>query len=322
MRGMTGRTMTVNGVELWLEEFGAAGDPGVVLVPGAASASDWWDDEFCLALAAGGHRVVRYDLRDTGQSVTRRLGDADYTGDDLVDDLAALIVDLGLAPAHVVGLSLGGGLAQQLGIVHPELVRSLTLMSTSPGSDGLPGPTPELSASFAEEPGEQSDDEPGDEPDDQQPSTDLTARDAYLIRIVAEEHLFGGSIPVDDDRIRRIAGAVFDRSIDLEAGANQWAVPSASGTRQQLADITAPTLVVHGTDDPLFPPAHGEALAREIPDARLLLIPGLGHQFPPPPTWPQLVPALLEHFRAAQGPLSQRDLEPQHEYSEPTRNSD
>ncbi|KQQ03659.1 MULTISPECIES: alpha/beta fold hydrolase [unclassified Rathayibacter] len=284
----TGRLLAVNGVELWVREFGASGDPGVVLVPGASSPSDWWDVELCEAIAAGGYRVLRYDLRDTGQSTTRPPGEADYTGDDLVDDLAGVITGAGLSPAHVIGISLGGGLAQQLAIARPELIRSLTLLSTSPGgpgSEGLPEMSPALAASFEHE----------------QPPTDWTDRDAVFRRTLADEVLFGGSIPVDEARVRRISDTAFDRSIDLSAGSNHWAIPSASGTREELGRITAPTLVVHGTEDPLFPLGHGEALAREITGARLLPVAGLGHQFPPPETWSLLVPALLEHLRAADG---------------------
>jgi pimeloyl-ACP methyl ester carboxylesterase len=282
----TGRLVAVNGVELWVRGFGSTGAPLVVLVPGAASPSDWWDVELCEAIADGGHHVLRYDLRDTGQSTTRPPGEADYTGDDLVSDLAGIIASVGRAAAHVVGLSLGGGLAQQLALSRPDLVRSLTLLSTSPGgpgSEGLPEMSLELAASFAQEPA----------------PMDWCDRDAVHRRMLAEEELFGGTLPIDPARIRRISDSVFDRSIDLSAGSNHWTVPSASGTREQLGSITAPTLVVHGSEDPLFPPGHGEALAREIPGARLLLVPGLGHQFPPPETWPQLVPALLAHFAEA-----------------------
>jgi pimeloyl-ACP methyl ester carboxylesterase len=280
---MSERILPVNGIQLCVEEFGEIGAPGVVLVPGAASAFDWWDDEFCLRLAAGGFRVVRYDLRDSGRSTTVPLGAADYTGDDLVDDLAGLIVALDLAPAHVVGISFGGGMAQQLAISHPELVASLTLQSTSPGSAGLPSMSPALAASFAR--------------DDIQ--TDWTDRESVIRTMLADEARFGGEIPVDEERIRRIAGRVFDRSIDPAAGANHWSVAGASGRREQLADITAPTLVVHGTSDPLFPVEHGEALAREIPHARLLRVPGMGHQFPPPETWDLLVPAIVDHLGAS-----------------------
>jgi pimeloyl-ACP methyl ester carboxylesterase len=280
---MSERILPVNGIRLCVEEFGDSGAPGVVLVPGAASAFDWWDDEFCLRLAAGGFRVVRYDLRDTGRSTTRPLGAADYTGDDLVDDLAGLILALDLAPAHVVGVSFGGGMAQQLAMSFPGLVASLTLQSTSPGSEGLPSISPALAASFAN--------------DDSQ--TDWSDRESVFRTMLADEIRYGGEIPVDEERIRRIADRVFARSIDLTAGANHWSVAGTRGRREQLAEISAPTLVVHGTSDPLFPLEHGEALAREIPHARLLRVPGMGHQFPPPATWDLLVPAILDHLDAS-----------------------
>jgi len=280
------RIVVVGGVELCLEEFGESGRPGVVLIAGAAMSGDWWDDEFCQALADGGFRVVRYDLRDTGRSLTRPLGQADYTGDDLVADLAGVIIQLGIAPAHLVGLSLGGGLAQQLAIAHPELVASLALLSTSlggPGSEGLPAMEP----GFAE--GLENAEAP-----------DWSSADAAFRTFVAGEELFAGDIPVDPARIRRISDRVFERSIDLAAAANHWSIASASGSRAELATIVAPTLVVHGTADPLFPIGHGEALAREIPHARLLPVPGMGHQVPPPETWPLVVPALIEHARASE----------------------
>jgi pimeloyl-ACP methyl ester carboxylesterase len=280
---MSERILPVNGIRLCVEEFGDSGAPGVVLVPGAASAFDWWDDEFCLRLAAGGFRVVRYDLRDTGRSTTTPLGAADYTGDDLVDDLAGLILALDLAPAHVVGVSFGGGMAQQLAMSFPGLVASLTLQSTSPGSEGLPSISPALAASFAN--------------DDSQ--TDWSDRESVFRTMLADEIRYGGEIPVDEERIRRIADRVFARSIDLTAGANHWSVAGTRGRREQLAEISAPTLVVHGTSDPLFPLEHGEALAREIPHARLLRVPGMGHQFPPPATWDLLVPAILDHLDAS-----------------------
>lgn len=279
---MTETISQINGVNLCWTDFGDVSAPVVVLVAGAASASDWWDDGFCRALAAGGYRVVRYDLRDTGRSTTRPLGQADYTGDDLVDDLAGLILTLGPRPAHVVGLSFGGGIAQQLAIARPELVASLTLMSTSPGGDDLPPISAGLADWFA-----------GPTPD-----TDWNDREAVFRTMLAAERAFGGDIPVDETRIRRITERVFDRSLDLAAGANHWSIPSASARREQLADVRASTLVLHGTRDPLFPIEHGQALAREIPDARLLGVPGLGHQFPPPATWDLIVPAVLAHLDA------------------------
>jgi pimeloyl-ACP methyl ester carboxylesterase len=275
--------VTANGVELGVDEFGAEDGPGLLLIAGISSSSDWWDDEFCEALAEGGRRVVRYDFRDTGRSTTRPPGEADYSGSDLLDDAVDLIRVLGLGPAHLVGISFGGGLAQQIAIAHPEVVATLTLLSTSPGGpggdNGLPPMSAELAASFEGE----------------QPETDWTDRDSVYRYFLDGERLYSGDIPVDAERIRRLSDRVFDRSRNLASAHNHWSIDGPPGTREQLASITAPTLVVHGTRDPLFPLEHGEALAAEIPDARLLPVPGLGHQNPPPPTWPLIVPAIREH---------------------------
>jgi pimeloyl-ACP methyl ester carboxylesterase len=283
---MGDRIVIANGVELSVEEFGAATGPGILLISGATSSADWWDDEFCAALAEGGGRVVRYDLRDTGRSVTRPLGEADYTGDDLVQDAAGIIRSLALEPAHVVGISFGAGLALQLAIAEPELVGSLTLLSSTPGgpdSDGLPPPSAAMREFLRN---------PATDPDRRD-------RDSVFTSVLEAERVFAGDIPVDERRIRRISDRVFDRSIDLAAGANHWSIPSASGTREQLGRIGVPTLVIHGTADPLFPFEHGEALAREIPGARLLAVPGMGHQVPPPETWPLVVPAMREHVASS-----------------------
>ncbi|HXH36380.1 MAG TPA: alpha/beta hydrolase [Plantibacter sp.] len=261
-----------------------------MLVAGASSSMDWWDEEFCRALAAGDatsgpRRVLRYDLRDTGQSETVPPGAAEYTGNELLGDLAALIEHADAAPAHVVGLSLGGGLVQQLALRRPELLATITLMSTTPGGPGsalaasLPPPTPELMQSFASEP------KPVDETDP----------DAVGDSFVEMERLFSGSIPVDEVRIRRIAAAAAARTRSLRSAESHWSLADGPGARSDLDSITLPTLVIHGAQDPLFPLAHGERLAGVIPGARLVVVPGMGHQNPPPPSWPQIVGELLRH---------------------------
>lgn len=277
----------VNGVRLAFQVFGTGDRPAIVLVPGAASSMEWWDDDFCRLLAAGddasgGRRVIRYDLRDTGESETVPPGAADYTGADLIDDLAALIEHLDAAPAHLVGLSAGGGMAQNLALQRPELLASVTLMSTSPVGTvaaPLPPPTAELAASFGAS----------------APPTDWDDPDAVGALAVETERLYSGSIPVDELRIRRIAVSAASRSPSPDSAANFFSVSDPPGVRTDIESITAPTLVVHGSEDPLFPLPHGEALAGIIPGSRLVVVPGMGHQFPPPPTWPQIAGEILRH---------------------------
>jgi pimeloyl-ACP methyl ester carboxylesterase len=131
-------TLTVRGVELCAETFGDPSAPPLLLIMGSGASMDWWEEDFCERLAAGGRFVVRYDHRDTGQSVTYPPGKPDYTGDDLMADAVGVLDALGLASAHVVGMSMGGALAQLVALDHPDRVASLTLISTSPAGRANP----------------------------------------------------------------------------------------------------------------------------------------------------------------------------------------
>jgi len=270
-----------NGVDICVGTVGDPDDPAMLLIHGAASSMDWWEDEFCARLAAGGRFVVRYDHRDTGRSVTGAPGEPDYTMDDLVADPIGVLDALGLARAHVMGMSMGGAIAQLLALDHADRVATLTLVATSPsgpGADGLPPMTDELQAHFAA---------PRPEPD----WSDRAAVVEWLVEVIRP---YAGSHPVDEGALRRLAERVVDRSTDVAAGANHFAVEGGGPWRHRLGGITAPTLVVHGAEDPLFPLPHGRALADEIPGARLLILDRTGHELPRP-TWDVVVPAVLAH---------------------------
>ncbi len=275
------RQLRVGDVELCVDELGDPGDPLVVLVGGAAASMDWWDRGLCEAIAAGGRRVVRYDHRDTGRSTTGAPGTPDYDGSTLERDCAALVEALDCGPAHLVGLSMGGGISQAVALRRPELVAALTLVATSAvgGVDGhdLPGPTPGLRARFADPP----------------PDPDWTDPRDVVEWLVDGERAFSGPL-FDEARTRAAARAVVSRSLDPAAAGNHWLVVDGDDDEPlDVRRITAPTLVVHGDSDPLFPLPHGEALAGAIPDARLLVVRGMGHQVPPEPAWSEVVAALL-----------------------------
>lgn len=271
-----------DGVTIATEEVGDPEAPAIVLVCGAGSSKEWWDDEFCERLAKGGRRVIRFDLRDTGQSTTVPLGEATYTGTDLVDDLAAVIESLVAAPAHVYGVSLGGALAQSIAVRHPHLVASIVLQSTTPvgpalpGAAELPSPTTELLATFGA---------PASEPD----WDDLDAVVAHQLAAVAP---YAGTWGVDVEQVERAARRSVERGGPQRSGGNHFMVEDGP----QVVDLDAvsvPTLVIHGDADPLFPLAHGEELARRIDGARLLVVPRLGHEYPPRASWDLIVPAVL-----------------------------
>jgi pimeloyl-ACP methyl ester carboxylesterase len=277
------RMLAANGVNLCAETFGDRSHRPLLLISGASGSMDWWRTEFCRRLAEGGRPVVRYDHRDTGQSGHSKPGAPDYSGADLVADAVGLLDALGIESAHIAGISMGGGIGQALALDHPERVTSLTLMSTSPLGADLPPPTDALAARFA----------------NPAPPPDWSSRDEVIDFIVEEHRAFTGTLPFDADELRALAAGVVDRTIDIDASmTNHWLVDGGDSLRPRLGQITAPTLVIHGTEDPLFPLAHGEALAREIP-GRLLAIDGMGHEVPPRPVWDEVIAAILEHTRAS-----------------------
>jgi pimeloyl-ACP methyl ester carboxylesterase len=287
-----GETMVAVGdVELCVETFGAARDPAILLIAGASAPMDWWDPRFCARLAGGGRFVIRYDHRDTGRSVTYPPGQPGYTFRALTGDPVALIDALAGGRAHVAGLSMGGGIAQYLAIHQPARVASLTLLSTSSGpADDLPPMADRLRERF----------------DNPPPAPDWSDRDAVVEYLVDEQRAYAGRF--DEAYTRAVARRIVARGTDPAAAANHWALPGDDGDgddgddgdlRSRLGEITAPTLVIHGTADPFFPPGHGEALAREIPNATLLLLDGVGHEVPPPSTWDTVVPAILRNTATA-----------------------
>lgn len=288
------KTVRANGLTLCVQEFGVPTNPGMLLIAGAASSMDWWEAEFCERIAAGGRRVVRYDLRDTGRSAASPAGKPDYTAQDLVDDAVALLDTLDLAPAHLVGISMGGGIAQYIAVEHPHKLATLTLLSTSPAGPAgpdrpdLPPPAPRMAEFFSAPP----------------PEPDWTDRPATIAYLVAGLKPFAGGYGVDEPRVRAVVTRMYDRTTDIAASqTNHWILDGGGQSiRGRLGDITAPTLVLHGTDDPLFPIAHAEALAREIPGATLLPLPRVGHEFPPAATWDTVADALLRHTTASAMP--------------------
>ncbi|WP_063749011.1 alpha/beta fold hydrolase [Streptomyces sp. NRRL B-24484] len=269
-----------DGVELCTESFGDPADPPVLLVMGTGASMLWWDEDFCRLLAAGGRHVIRYDHRDTGRSTGWPPGRPGYTGSDLVDDAARVLDGHGIAAAHVVGVSAGGALAQLLALGQPGRVLSLVLISTSSAVSGgreLPPPTEEFLrfASAA------ADDRPGTDA-----GTDHRVAYARL--------LAGGRRPFDEAAARSLVRRETERARDPAAAGNHDLLAEGTPARADLSAVAVPVLVVHGTADPMFPLAHGEALAERIPGARLLVLTDAGHGVDRA-DWPTVVPAVLAH---------------------------
>jgi pimeloyl-ACP methyl ester carboxylesterase len=274
-----------NGVELCVQTFGDPEGPAILLIAGAASSMDWWEDEFCERLASGPRFVIRYDLRDTGQSVSYEPGSPKYGGADLVMDAVGLLDALRVGRAHVVGISMGGGIAQQLALDHADRVASLTLISTSPDGPDLPPMSDDLRRRF---------EEPAPEPN-------WSDRQAVVDYLVEDLRPFAGSHPFDGELVQTHVGRIVDRTVNMASTmTNHWILEGGEPVRPRLGEIAAPALVLHGTEDPLFPYGHAEALAAEISGARLLPLEGMGHEMPPRPLWDQVVAAILDHTEAAE----------------------
>ncbi|GIF07815.1 hypothetical protein Asi03nite_53530 [Actinoplanes siamensis] len=281
--------MPVNGIQVCLETFGERADPPLLLLAGEASSMDWWDDEFCRRLAAGGRFVIRYDHRDTGRSTAFPAGAA-YSGVDLMNDALGVLDALGVPAAHLVGLSLGGALAQRIAVGQPHRVLSLTLIATSAGLG--PDATPVLAGvtALAARAG------PGAEVRVRAATdgVDWSDRRAAVAGLIAEIRARGGPFTPDEPQLRRLAERVYDRSADLGAAReNHRRAGYGPPVRDRLPAIEAPTLILHGTLDQHFPAEHPRELARVIPGSRLVWLEGVGHEVPPRAVWHQVLTEIL-----------------------------
>jgi pimeloyl-ACP methyl ester carboxylesterase len=272
--------ITANGVELCTEAFGDPADSPILLVMGMGGSMLWWEDEFCQMLAEGGRFVIRYDHRDTGRSVTYELGRPGYTTADLVADAAGVLDAYGIPAAHVVGVSMGGALAQLFALDFPERVFSLVLISTSRALRGerrLPPSTEDLARFTA------------------MAKVDWSDAESVIEYLVEYSRVLAGRRrPFDEAAVRELARRDLERARNFAAAQNHAILSDDGRSREPLSSIAVPTLVIHGTADPMFPLQHGEALAEEIAGATLLPIEGAGHGIDRA-DWDALTRAILEH---------------------------
>ena len=269
---------TANGdVSLYYETFGNDDDPVLLLVNGLGSQCINFKDEFCERFAARGFRVVRFDNRDVGLS-SHLKGGPKYTVDDMAADGFAVLDAIGARTAHIAGWSMGGMIVQAMAIQHPERVLSMSSVMSAPGA--IPGERdPDVVAAFGAPP--------------------ATTRDEAAERHLAGLRAWGSRASYDVERITADAHAAFDRCWDPEGRARQSKAVAASASRKKaLSTLTVPTLVVHGDADRLVPPAAGQATADLIPGARLEIVEGMGHDYPPE-HWDRMVELITSHAKAA-----------------------
>jgi pimeloyl-ACP methyl ester carboxylesterase len=271
-------TTTNNDVSLYYETFGSSTDPALLLVNGLGSQSINFKDEFCNRFAGRGFHVVRFDNRDVGLS-SHLKGGPRYTVNDMAGDGFAVLDAVGAPTAHIAGWSMGGMIVQAMGIAHPERVLSLTSVMSAPGP--VPGERDaDVIAAFN--------------------APSAKTRDEAAQRQLAGLRAWGSPAAYDVDRITADAHAAFDRCWDPDGRARQAAAVGSSPSRvEALGTLKVPTLVVHGTADRLVPLAAGRATADAIPGARLEIVDGMGHDYPPL-FWDLLVELIATHAKAVQ----------------------
>ncbi|KJC45940.1 alpha/beta hydrolase [Bradyrhizobium sp. LTSP885] len=287
-----------NGIDICYEIFGDANAEPLLLIMGLGAQMIHWDDDFCRQLAARGFRVVRFDNRDIGKSSHMSGGKrltplellklrflkipvaAPYKLGDMAQDTVGLMDKLGIKSAHVVGASMGGMIAQEIAITFPERVRSLTSIMSTTGNPKVPPPTREATAVLMAPP----------------PAT----KEEYFARYAQTwKVLRNGSFPEDEALDPARARRTYERGLNPPGVGRQLRAILASGSRKaRLRSVKAPTLVIHGTVDPLVNPEGGKDTAASIPGAKLVMIEGMGHALPIP-MWPEIIDAIDKHAHGA-----------------------
>jgi len=285
-------------VELFYEDLGDVGAPPVVLIMGVGAQLPMWPDGFCARLIKHGYRVIRFDHRDTGLStkmcgmrakgsvyrrvwryVLGRASEVPYTLVDLAADVESLLDHLGIERAHVVGASMGGMIGQVLAGRRPERVRSLAVAMSGSGKPFSSIPRWRVIKLAFDPPA-------GDAPAEQR-----LAFEVRNIRVIN-----GPNFLPPDDQLRRRVADLTARSDYPQGMLRQFdAILGTGSLMRYIRRIGAPTVVIHGSGDPMVPPRNGRSVARAIPGARFVMIDGMGHDLPEP-VWEPVIDALVENF--------------------------
>jgi pimeloyl-ACP methyl ester carboxylesterase len=275
-----------NEVEICAESFGDPSDPAILLIMGAMASMVWWPEEFCLRLAGQRRHVIRYDHRDTGRSTSYEPGSLNYTVEDLADDAVRALDAYEIGRGHLVGMSLGGFLAQLIALKHPERALTLTLIASerlASEDPSMPSIDPKVLAYHAQE-----------------APLDWSDRDAVIEYMIGGWRLIAGSAHTfDEETIRDLAAQEIERTDNVRTSMNHALLQTShvAGDERwynRLAEIQVPALVIHGTEDPVLPYAHGMALQKELPQSALLTLTGAGHELHRD-DWDVIISAILSH---------------------------
>ncbi|HEV2153506.1 alpha/beta hydrolase [Bradyrhizobium sp.] len=292
------QTIRANGIDICYEIFGNDNAEPLLLIMGLGAQMIHWDDAFCEQLAVHGFRVIRFDNRDIGKSSHLSGGKrltplellklrflkipvaAPYKLIDMARDTIGLMDALSIKSAHLVGASMGGMIAQEATLSFPERVRSLTSIMSTTGNPRVPPPTREAAAMLMAPPPQ--------------------GKEEFVVRFGETWKLLrGGSFPEEEALDLDRAERVFARGLNPAGVGRQLRAVLASGSRKErLRGVKTPTLVIHGTVDPLVRPEGGKDTAESIPGAKLLMIEGMGHALPMR-FWPDIIRAIDKHAHGA-----------------------
>ena len=251
-------------IQLATESFGDRTQPALLLLAGATVSMLFWDEEFCQRLADKGLFVIRYDNRDVGKSTTYQPGTTPYDLVDLADDALAVVDGYQCLKAHFVGMSLGGLIAQIAALKYPRRVQSLTLMSTGPWGDsdpGIPEMDPRIIAFQAKA-----------------DSVNWMDESAVVRYLVEGSVLMNGRKPFDQKRSESLIREEFRRANNYLSMFNHASLQGGEAYYGRVRDIKQPTLLIHGTDDLIWPFQHTEVMLRELQNATLIPLEGTGHE--------------------------------------------
>ena len=279
------RVIKNGGIELATESFGDPAHATLLLIMGATASMLGWPDEFCTELARQGLHVIRFDHRDTGQSTTVPPGEATYAVEDLADDAVAILDGYGCARAHLIGMSLGGYIAQMLAVSHPERFATLTLIGSEPlGWEGEP--LPHISPVFLEHFGTLG-------------ALDWSDREAVARFLLETARLCAGTLaPFDADRESARIERVLSRTDSIASMFNHGTITTRTDWNGKFRDIPCPTQVVHGTEDPILPIENGRAIANGVRNASFVGLDKVGHEIPLP-VIPSIAKQISSHVLAA-----------------------
>ncbi len=257
-----------DGVEIMTESFGSPHHPALLLIMGATCSMLWWEDPFCELMARRGFYVIRYDNRDTGLSTCYPQGEPGYTFEALSEDAIRVLDSYGIQRAILMGMSMGGFLAQMLAVRHPDRVKGLVLLSTmyfAEGAEDLPYSSDEVN-SFFEALASLSPQTPDE-------YAELAFRQ-WMVTAKSDR-------PKDEVHLRNLCRRDVERSSSYASRLNHSVAQVTGNELTRVGEITAPTLVIHGTMDQVIPPVHGEMLVSAISGAMLQLLTGAGHELHP-----------------------------------------